>query len=784
MPDLPATRVRVATYLALLNIAGGLAVLAGWQFRIPWLKGEAFGTFVSPNSAACFILCGLSLLLQLWGGHQSALRKVALVLAALVTAFAGATLLEHVFHIDLGIDRLLMAHRLQDWTLPTPGRFVPNTGIGFVCAGLSLLTLGREKGTPVSEIFACGVLVVAYESLLGYMFSTAVLYAGVMALPTILMLLVLALSLFCAAARQLFLGILLSPFAGAVASRRMLTAIIILLPATGLIELKAEKAGYVSLGFGTAISTMVVGAILTILAFQTAAALSDTDRRRLDTESERNRAAGLLVAIVNSSDDAIVSKNLDGFITSWNQSAERLFGYTAAEAIGQHITLIIPLERRSEEETIINRIRRGERVDHFETVRVRKDGTRIDLSLTISPVRDAAGTVIGASKVARDVTQRKQAEQAIRESEERFRAIVETTPECVKLVAADGTLQHMNSPGLAMLGADRPEMVVGKNIYDLIAPEDRDRFREFNERICRGEKGGLEFDVIGVRGVRRRMETHAAPLYQSDGTIVQLGVTRDVTDRKIIEERLRKTEKMAAAGQLAASLAHEINNPLSSVVNALYLLKGHSGVSAQARELVDLASSELGRVSRIVRQSLSYYRARSVPGDVDLGTTIEESLQVFSGKLERAGIRVNKRVVHGACIIGFPDEIRQIIDNLLLNAIEAMPQGGRLQVSVRQSLDWKNGSRKGVRLIIADSGSGISKDKLSRIFEPFFTTKPEKGTGLGLWVVQALVIKHDGTIRVRSSDKSGRSGTVISVVWPLSSRTPVNHDSDRAETFA
>src|ERR1700691_532704 len=194
-------------------------------------------------------------------------------------------------------------------------------------------------------------------------------------------------------------------------------------------------------------------------------------------QKQAERTTSLLAAIVDSSDDAILSKKLDGTITSWNQSAGRLFGYKAEEAVGQHITLIVPWERRAEEEDILRRLARGERVEHFETVRRRKDGTQLDASLTISPIRDAAGRVIGASKVARDVSERKRIEVALRESEERFRAIFETTPECVKLVSADGTLLHMNGPGLQMVGARSADEVVGKNVYDLIAPEDRDRFK-------------------------------------------------------------------------------------------------------------------------------------------------------------------------------------------------------------------------------------------------------------------------------------------------------------------
>jgi signal transduction histidine kinase len=145
---------------------------------------------------------------------------------------------------------------------------------------------------------------------------------------------------------------------------------------------------------------------------------------------------------------------------------------------------------------------------------------------------------------------------------------------------------------------------------------------------------------------------------------------------------------------------------------------------------------------------------------------VEESLEVYGEKLERAMIHLTKRL-DGGTILGFPDEIRQVIDNLLLNAIEATPGGGRLDIHVHPSVDWKNRNRRGVRLTIGDSGSGISPDTLSRIFEPFFTTKLQKGTGLGLWVVRGLVLKHEGTIRVRSSHGNKKTGTVVSVFWPL-----------------
>ncbi len=258
---------------------------------------------------------------------------------------------------------------------------------------------------------------------------------------------------------------------------------------------------------------------------------------------QAEEATAHLAAIVSSSDDAIISKNLDGIIQSWNKSAEDMFGYTAMEAVGKPVTLIIPEDRWGEERDILARLRRGERVYHFQTVRRRKDGSTLDLSLTISPVRDSSGRVIGASKVARDITHLKQIERALRDSEERFRTMVETTPQCVKVVGPDGTLLHMNSAGLAMVGAKNAETVVGKSIYELIAPEDREKFRGFNDRICRGDKGSLEFDINGLDGTRHHMETHAAPFHNPDGHVVQLAITHDVTERKQAEFALRESEQ-------------------------------------------------------------------------------------------------------------------------------------------------------------------------------------------------------------------------------------------------
>lgn len=301
MRQSPAILRRIAVYLAMLNVAAGLLVIAGWQFRIPILKGQAFGTFVAPNAALCFICCGLSLLLQL--SRRRIVQRLGMVLGIFVTALAVATGLEYLSGIDLGIDRLFMANRLTDWNLPLVGRFSINTVIGFFLAGVSLATLRRRAGMPLSEAFALILVLVSYFSLVGYLYGASALYDHVMAIHTAVLFGVLGVALACGASRHMLLQIILTPFAGAIASRKMIAVIAALLPAFGLMELWAEEAGYVSARLGIALSVLAAVTVFTILALRTAAVLNVTDKKRLEMEAALARsrqiaAAGRMAASV------------------------------------------------------------------------------------------------------------------------------------------------------------------------------------------------------------------------------------------------------------------------------------------------------------------------------------------------------------------------------------------------------------------------------------------------------------------------------------------------------
>ena len=374
------------------------------------------------------------------------------------------------------------------------------------------------------------------------------------------------------------------------------------------------------------------------------AAISDQDRIRASAENPAvpataDRAALLLAAIVESSDDAIVSKDLNGIVTSWNKAAERIFGWRADEIIGRSITMVIPPELHGDESIILSKLRAGERIDHFQTVRVRKDGERLDVSITVSPIRDSNGKIIGAAKIARDITQQKKMEAAIQTS-----------------------------------------------------------------------------------------------------------------------------ERLASVGRLAATVAHEINNPLEAITNFIYLARHQQGLPALAQQFLDHADQELSRVAHISRQTLGFYRDNSQVALVLVPGVVEDVLAIYQRKFEYKRLKIERRIEPGLTICALEGELKQILSNLLANAIDASTVGGRIVVHAWKSRDYRSGAA-GVRIIIADTGTGIDEAHKAKLFTPFFTTKKEVGTGLGLWLTRDLLEKKGGHIRFRSR-KAQPTGTVMSLYLP------------------
>jgi PAS domain S-box-containing protein len=261
--------------------------------------------------------------------------------------------------------------------------------------------------------------------------------------------------------------------------------------------------------------------------------------------------------------------------------------------------------------------------------------------------------------------------------------------------------------------------------------------------------------------------TSAYPIHTMPQQVRWVGlIVLDASDRKRSEEALRKTEKLAATGRLAASIAHEINNPLEAITNLLYLLSSHDQLPDAVRNYVDMAEHEVRRISEITQQTLRFYRQSTLPGRANLAELVDSVLRLHQSRLRNLAITVERRYDAEMDLYCFAGEVRQVFANLIGNAIDAMPDGGRLLVRARRSRDWQSPERVGVRFLVADTGSGMKPGVLQHIFEPFFTTKEKTGTGLGLWVSSEIVVKHKGFVRVRSRWGGEKTGTVFELFFP------------------
>lgn len=472
-----------------------------------------------------------------------------------------------------------------------------------------------------------------------------------------------------------------------------------------------------------------------------------------------------LSAIVDSSDDPIISKDLTGRIVSWNPAAERMFGYSAEEMVGSSVMRIIPPELHVEEEEILTRLRRGERIEHFETTRLRKDGTRVPVSVTISPVRDDSGRVIGASKIVRDVTIRRQNE----ESRFRLSAIVDSAEDAIISKDLNGIVRTWNDGARRTFGYTAEEMI-GQSILKVIPPYLQHEEDTILAKIRSGQR--IEhYETVRVRksGELMQIAVTISPIRDETGTIIGASkIARDISDRKRLERLLVDSEKLAANGRMAAAIAHEINNPLESLMNLIYLARQNSPQNGKAYQYLVTAEEELERVSHIARQTLGYYRDTGKPEALYVHDLLQNVLTVYQSKLITNNVKTDARFEDNRKIVVRKGEMMQVFSNVLANAVDAMSRGGLLTVSTGVITRPEG---EGIEVTLRDTGGGIPPGQLERVFEPFFTTKGDVGTGVGLWVARQLISKRGGHITMTSSTQPGASGTEVKIFLPFESPT-------------
>jgi len=493
-----------------------------------------------------------------------------------------------------------------------------------------------------------------------------------------------------------------------------------------------------------------------------------------------DRSAYHFAAIVKSSEDAIISKDTNGIIQSWNKSAERLFGYTPAEIIGKSVLTLIPTERHSEEDEILGKIRRGERIEHFETVRQAKDGSLIDISLTVSPIKDNSGNVIGASKIVRDITEKKRAEALLEQQAQHLAALNQTlerrveertadlrniqtfymhSSECHAILSRrpDRKFQYdeTNPATLTLYGKTR-DQVVGRTIDDLFPSESA---AELNAHLEACLRGGVPYSYSRKHG-NSVVDAIATPIPAEPGKAPRIAVTaRDVSERQNLEEQLRQAQKMEAVGQLTGGLAHDFNNLLQGIIGALDRAQHRiqQGRAAEADRFIGAAVESANRAASLTHRLLAFSRRQTLdPKPTDANRLIAGMEELINRTM---GPNIAVEVVGAAglwlTLVDAP-QLESAVLNLAINARDAMPNGGKLIIETANKwLDERAAQERDipsgqyVSLCVTDSGVGMPPDVVARAFDPFFTTKPlGQGTGLGLSMIYGFVRQSGGQVRI------------------------------------
>ena len=525
--------------------------------------------------------------------------------------------------------------------------------------------------------------------------------------------------------------------------------------------------------------------VRSIMAFLTSLAkvLGEMGLARIRMQ-EANRKFQEAAAIINSSDDAIVGKTPDGIVTSWNPGAELLFGYTASEAIGQSMSMLLPADLAHEESDILMRLRAGATVDHFETRRVRKDGRIIHISASISPIFDAGGEVVGVSKIARDITEKVDAERALANERSFLRTLIDTLPDLVWLKDGEGVYLRCNPRFEQFFGVQEKE-IIGKTDYDFVSCDLADFFRAHDRAAML--KDGVSINEETVRfasdGHEELLETTKIPMRGADGRLIGvLGIAHDITARKQSEHELSlhrdhlqqlveiRTADLVVAKEAAetanvvksaflSNMSHEIRTPLNAITGMAHLLR-RSGLSPAQTDKLDKIEAAGQHLLEIINAILDLSKIEAgkltleeVPVHIEALLGNIASMLAQKARDKGLGFSIETTVLPHQ-LRGDPTRLQQALLNYAANALKFTERG---HITLRASVDTHTDTTVTLRFEVADTGIGIPHDALTKLFGAFeqadsSTTRKYGGSGLGLAITKKLAELMGGTAGVCSTE--------------------------------
>ncbi|MBP1964217.1 PAS domain-containing sensor histidine kinase [Paenibacillus aceris] len=461
----------------------------------------------------------------------------------------------------------------------------------------------------------------------------------------------------------------------------------------------------------------------------------------------------LINSLMNLTTDGIVVVDVTGTVLEVNKKFEELHGWTREEVIGKVLPMT-PDHYKEDAFKLYQSLINGEQIKNFEAIKLRKDGSTFYANVTVSPVIDNEGIVIGFVGVERDISEKKRVEEELLEREKQFRRLIKLNPEPIVL-HNDGYVQFVNDACCRLFGGATSEDFHGKPIYDFFCPNEKgivvehiqqvmqsDSYTEFKEKKLR-KLDGTFFDA----------EISSIYVHKNMGFPVVQTVIRDLTERKKSEEALIRSEKLSLIGQLAAGIAHDIRNPLTSLKGFVHLLK------AKNADYVDVMMEELEHINYVVNEFMTLAKPHL---NYYIESKIQELVQSVVGFLQPHAHLYNVQIEIDMdqeipTIYCNPDQIKQVFINVIKNAVESMANGGLIQISFRNRL------KQWLVICVEDQGVGISEDRLSKLGEPFYTSK-DNGTGLGLMVCKHIIEGHGGRLSIKSILNHG---TTVEIELPL-----------------
>lgn len=496
----------------------------------------------------------------------------------------------------------------------------------------------------------------------------------------------------------------------------------------------------------------------------------DVTKRRID-QQELIASEARYRVLADLNPHAIWMGDPEGNITYANQGFLSYIGLKLEELGGEGwLNAFAPSDRARVRAVWTRSVQTGEDYDIEALIRRADTGEHFYWHLRATAVRDANDAVLHWLGVGQDIHDIKTYTAALRfeqmETEQRraeLETIYKTTPIGLALLdPVEFKFLNLNDHEASMLGYPKEE-IVGRPLAEIAPiPHLLDLFRT----VAKGSEIRdylLEGELSSRPGETRFWSVNYSPIYNENGSIRAISTASiEITNQKKAEAALIQSEKLAAVGRLASSISHEINNPLEAITNLLYLIGLDNSLPQQLRSYVQLAQSELNRVSQIATQTLRFHRQAVAPTMATPGELVDAVIRLYTGRLTNSSISVDAHYRTSTRILCFENDIRQVLNNLIANAIDAMRKGGRLIARAHDT----SYPRPGVRILIADTGHGMTPEVLTRIFEPFYTTKDLNGTGLGLWISSGIIDRHQGRMLVRSSVDPRHHGTVFSLFLP------------------